>query len=102
MATLECQYYANDWAIRRSAPFRWWYPEKYRSTLELDFVDFPHVWFAYQNIPCNVRMPFDCKEKKFRIALDATVREYGERVDALNGPIGGDFLDRLIANYSPP
>jgi len=98
VATLECQFRADGRGIMKKNA-EWWFPEAQRLSTDACWTYMPHVWFARSNIPNGVTEPFDCTERLFLDALDRVVRKFAEKIDDIEGPIGGEFLELLIEEY---
>lgn len=100
VATIDCKIRASRWGITFSpAPF-WWYPEPPIVSADRQWSDAPYQWFAQVNVPPGRAVPFDLTEERFRKALDATVRDYGEAIYELRGPVEGEFMTLLARHYN--
>jgi hypothetical protein len=99
-ATIDCQLHGTKWGVNKSpAPF-WWYPEKPIVSAQKNWAGAPYQWFARVNVPAGRSGPFDVKEARFRTALDAAVRDFGERTEGFRGSVKKRFLDALAKHYN--
>jgi hypothetical protein len=100
VATLCIKLNSNFWRVAlRPQPF-WWYPEDFVVSKQKNAQKFPYNWFARVAVPPGRSVPFDSREKRFQLALIATVRCMKDGITRLRGPVKGEFLSELKRNYA--
>jgi len=98
MATLECQFFKNRYAIGKNG-MRWWYPDAVRPTEEHAWSEAPHIFLAQTLVPDGCTVPFELNDQ-FKHALSDGVCELGEACEQMIGAVTDDFVNTIAATIS--
>lgn len=85
--------------LLRPQPF-WWYPEDLILSQQKNAQRYPYNWFARVAVPTGRGVPFNPVEKRFQVALAATIHGMYDDIEHLRGPVKGRFLKELKRNYA--
>jgi hypothetical protein len=100
VATLGIKLRRDSWRVLlRPQPF-WWYPEDVVVSQQKNAQRYPYNWFARVAVPAGRGVPFNPVEKRFQVALAATISSMKDDIERLRGPVKGRFLKDLKRNYA--
>ncbi|UVW30708.1 phospholipase D family protein [Massilia sp. H6] len=99
VATLSVKFSSDPRRVLvRPAPY-WWYPEDCIVSHQKNAQQYPYNWLARIDIPVGRGVPFNPAEKRFQLALKATVDSLGDDILEVRGPVRGRFLTTLKRHY---
>lgn len=100
VATLGIKLRSDSWRVLfRPQPF-WWYPEDFIVSQQKNAQRFPYNWFARVAVPAGRGVPFNPVEKRFQVALAATIHGMQDDIEQLRGSVKGRFVKELKRNYA--